>query len=156
MINPLRRYLQWLFFSMFMMISWFSLYSCEQEIYSLLEETKEEYIFQVYPSMACFPGGTSKLIEFLGENIKYPEDAELQGVQGRVVCKFVVSEDGSINDIEVRDSVHPLLDAEVKRVISIMPKWNPGKLMGKPVKTDFILPISFRLDNLNDSTKINK
>ena len=156
MINPLRRYLQWLFFSMFIMISWFSLCSCEQEIYSLLEETKEEYIFQVYPSMACFPGGTSKLMEFLGENIKYSAASELEGIQGRVVCKFVVSEDGSINDIEVRDSVHPLLDAEVKRVISIMPKWNPGKLMGKPVKTDFILPISFRLDNLNDSTKINK
>ena len=95
MINPLRRYLQWLFFSMFMMISWFSLCSCEQEIYSLLEETKEEYIFQVYPSMACFPGGTSKLIEFLGENIKYPAASELEGIQGRVRYPYLQRPKGS-------------------------------------------------------------
>ena len=89
--------------------------------------------------------GEEGLIAYLNRNIKYPLIAEENGIQGRVVCTFVVERDGSITDIQVIKSVDPSLDKEAKRVIGSMPKWNPGIQKGVPVRVKFTLPVTFRL-----------
>ena len=103
--------------------------------------------------MPTFPGGTEALMQYLKENVKYPPQAEREGIEGRVVCSFVVLEDGTVSDIEVAISVHPLLDNEVVRVLGLMPKWIPGKQKGMPMKVRYSLPVTFRLLKDSDSNK---
>ena len=114
-----------------------------------------EPVGQIIEPMPSFPGGMAALMKYLSENVKYPEQAEKESIQGRVVCKFDVGEDGSISDITVAKSVDPLLDAEAVRVIELMPKWIPGKQNGKPSKMKYTLPITFRLEENTDSTNVN-
>ena len=66
-------------------------------------------------------------------------------MQGRVICQFVVNQDGSIVDIVVVRSVDPSLDKEAERVIKSMPKWKPGEQRGKAVRVKYTLPVNFRL-----------
>ncbi len=108
------------------------------------EEATEE-IFVVVEEMPEFPGGQSALMKYLSENIRYPVIAQENGIQGRVICSFVVERDGSITDVQVVRGVDPSLDKEAVRVIQSMPKWKPGKQRGKPVRVRFTLPIVFRL-----------
>lgn len=96
---------------------------------------------------AQFPGGTEQLIKFLSENIKYPVECEKQGIQGRVVLLILINKDGSVTDIKVAKSVHPLLDAEAVRVASSMPRWQPATKDGQPVRIRYSLPITFSLNN---------
>ena len=92
-----------------------------------------------------FPGGQSALFQFLSQNIHYPEICEKKGIQGRVICSCVVDTDGSITDVQVKQSVDPNLDREAVRVIQNMPKWTPGKENGLPVRVRYTIPITFRL-----------
>ena len=95
---------------------------------------------------AEFPnGGTTALMKFIGDNLKYPKTAEEAGIQGRVICQFIVEEDGSISSIKIVKSVHPLLDAEALRVVSAMPSWKPGMHKGQKVRVKLNMPITFRL-----------
>ena len=96
--------------------------------------------------MPTFPGGMKGLLAFLQENIKYPRKAEKKEIEGEVVCSFWVLEDGSITDIRVEQSAHPILDKEALRVIKAMPKWNPATLNGVPKKKRYSLPIRFRFE----------
>jgi TonB family protein len=82
---------------------------------------------------------------FLAKNIQYPVEAQKAGTEGRVIVQFVVGRDGSIRNPKVVRGVSPELDAEAIRVVSMMPKWNPGKQRGKAVAVNFTLPIMFRL-----------
>lgn len=111
----------------------------------VIVEEADEVIFMVVESMPEFPGGDAALFKYLGDNIKYPVIAQESGIQGRVICQFVVNRDGSIVDIEVVRSVDKSLDAEAVRVISKMPKWTPGKQRGKTVRVKYTLPVNFRL-----------
>jgi protein TonB len=97
--------------------------------------------------MPTFPGGNEALFKFIYKEIKYPEPAVQNGVQGRVTLRFVVSPDGSIRRVEILRGVDPLLDAEAIRVISSLPKWNPGKQNGDPVSVWFTVPVTFKLEN---------
>jgi len=106
------------------------------------EETK---VFDVVEQMPSFPGGPSALMQYLSSNIKYPVVAEENGVQGRVVCTFVVERDGSITDVRVIKSVDPSLDKEAVRVVKSMPKWIPGKQNGSAVRVKYTVPVTFRL-----------
>ena len=125
--------------------------AAQQETYvaPVVEEEEEEesaqQIFTVVEKQPEFPGGMSELMKFLAKSIKYPVIAQENGIQGRVVCSFVVNRDGSIVDIQVMRGVDPSLDKEAVRVISTMPKWKPGEQRGKPVRVRFILPVQFRL-----------
>ena len=103
-------------------------------------------IFVVVEEQPYFPGGNAAMLEFMSTHIKYPVEAQQNGVQGRVICNFVVRKDGSLTDINVVRSVDPLLDAEAVRLIGEMPKWVPGKQRGQVVNVRFTLPIVFRLD----------
>ena len=110
------------------------------------EEESAQQIFTVVEEMPDFPdGGLQGLLKFLAKNIKYPVIAQENGIQGRVVCAFVVNKDGSIVDIEVLRGVDPSLDKEAVRVLGTMPKWKPGKQRGKPVRVKYTLPVMFRL-----------
>ena len=95
----------------------------------------------------CFPGGNGALNKWLSSNIRYPESAQKQGVQGRVVVKFIVEKDGSVSNVEVVKSASPELDAEAVRVIKAMPNWTPGKNNGKLIRVYFTLPITFTLQD---------
>ena len=106
------------------------------------EETK---VFDVVEQMPSFPGGPSALMQYLSSNIKYPVVAEENGVQGRVVCTFVVERDGSITDVRVVKSVDPSLDKEAVRVVKSMPKWIPGKQNGSAVRVKYTVPVTFKL-----------
>lgn len=93
-----------------------------------------------------FPGGTVELMKYLKDSIKYPLEARKQGIQGRVICRFVVEPDGEITNVEVGKGIDSLLDAEAVRVVKAMPRWIPGKVNGKLVRTNMTLPVHFRLD----------
>ncbi len=92
-----------------------------------------------------FPGGQKALMEFLKSNLVYPKAARDSSIQGRVIIKFTVEKDGSITDVEVVRGVHPALDEEAVRVVSMMPKWQPAMRKGDPIRSKFSLPIYFRL-----------
>ena len=110
-------------------------------------------VFDVVEEMPQYPGGPQALFEFLSNNVKYPEEAEKAGIQGRVIATFVVEKDGSVSNAKVVKSVDPLLDAEALRVISAMPKWKPGKQNGKVVRVKYTVPLSFHFDGVRESEK---
>lgn len=95
--------------------------------------------------MPQFPGGNVELMRYLSANIKYPTIAAENGIQGRVVLKFVVSKDGSISNIQIVRSLDPSCDKEAIRVVKGMPKWIPGMQNGHPVAVYFTLPVLFKL-----------
>ena len=110
------------------------------------EEEEEEEIFMIVESMPEFPGGQQAMMRYIAENIKYPVIAQENGIQGRVICQFVVEKDGKVSDFQVvRSSGEASLDKEAQRVIGSMPKWKPGKQRGKPVRVKYTLPVNFRL-----------
>ncbi|HEY5593409.1 MAG TPA: energy transducer TonB [Paludibacter sp.] len=110
-------------------------------------EEEDQVIFQVVETMPSFPGGDAELFKFLSSGVKYPVIAQENGIQGRVICQFVVNKDGSIVDVEVVRSVDASLDKEAIRVIKSMPKWSPGKQRGKSVRVKYTLPVNFKLQN---------
>ena len=109
------------------------------------EESDEGEIFEVVEQNPSFPGGDAELMKWLSKNLKYPASAQDNGIQGRVLVSFVVNKDGSIVDPKVLRSVDPALDKEAMRVVTAMPKWQPGKQRGKTVRVKFTLPVTFRL-----------
>ena len=106
---------------------------------------KNQQVFDIVEQMPEYPGGMQALLEYLMENVKYPEDAEKQKIEGRVIAIFVVETDGSISNVEVVKPVFPSLDAEAVRVLSGMPKWKPGMQSGKVVRVKYTVPINFSL-----------
>jgi protein TonB len=106
---------------------------------------EENKVFDVVEQMPSYPGGMGALMQYLSSNIKYPAIAEENGIQGRVICTFVVERDGSITDVRIAKSVDPSLDKEAMRVVSKMPRWIPGKQNGSAVRVKYTLPVTFRL-----------
>ena len=106
---------------------------------------EENKVFDVVEQMPSFPGGMAALMAYLQKSIKYPPVAEENGIQGRVICTFVVERDGSVTDVRIAKSVDPSLDKEAQRVVSAMPKWIPGKQNGQSVRVKYTLPVTFRL-----------
>ena len=108
---------------------------------------KEDEIFVAVEQQAEFPGGLPKLMQWLSNNIRYPESAQQNDIQGRVIVKFVVEKDGSIGNVTVLKGVDKDLDREAVRVVKKMPKWQPGKNNGVAVRSYFQLPVTFKLQN---------
>lgn len=106
---------------------------------------EKDKVFEVVEQMPSFPGGSGALMQYLSKNIKYPPVAEENGIQGRVVCSFVVERDGSVSDVRILKGVDPSLDKEAIRVVSAMPKWIPGRQNGQMVRVKYNLPVTFRL-----------
>ncbi|MGR3810022.1 TonB family protein [Jiulongibacter sp. NS-SX5] len=97
-----------------------------------------------------FPGGTKAMFKFIGENLKYPEAAQKEGIEGRVFVKFVVKKDGSIGETKILKDLGAGTGEETIRVIKSFPRWNPGKQDDKPVAVWFTMPVFFKLDAAKD------
>ena len=103
--------------------------------------------------MPSFPGGDTAFFSWLSKNIKYPAIAEENGVQGRVLTRFILEKDGSVINVDIVESADPSLDREVARVILSMPRWIPAKVKGKPVPVYFTLPVTFQLGDTPKKSK---
>ncbi len=106
---------------------------------------KEDKIYSTCEIMPEYPGGQGALLQYLARTIKYPEESQRKGEQGKVTVSFIVNKDGSLSDYKVVTGVTPLLDAEALRVLKLMPKWTPGKEKGKTVRVQYTVPVTFRL-----------
>jgi TonB family protein len=104
----------------------------------------DEKVFYAVEQQAEFLGGRKAYMKFVEENLVYPKDAQRMGLKN-VFVKFIVKKDGSISSIEVMKGINESLDREAIRLVSIMPKWSPGKQNGVAVNSQFVLPISFKL-----------
>ena len=100
--------------------------------------------------MPSFPRGEAAMQKFITDNLKYPEDAQKAGTQGRVTAQFIVTAEGEIDNIRIIRGISPSCDAEVVRVIKAMPKWVPGEDNGKVAAVYYALPIVYKLP-LKDS-----
>jgi protein TonB len=125
--------------------------STEVQDYAPIQEAKKEEnvvemeIFTVVEAMPSFPGGDAARMKFLQDNIKYPQMARESGIQGTVYVTFVVEPNGSVSDVRVLRGIGGGCDEEAVRVIQSMPRWEPGKQRGKPVRVQFNMPIKFTL-----------
>ncbi len=107
----------------------------------VMEGEAEIYVFpDEYPS---YPGGEEAMYDFINKNLQYPEGDRL--ITGTVVIRFVVEKDGSISNVSIAREIGGGCGKEVARVVKMMPKWNPAKINGKPVRFEFSLPIEFSL-----------
>jgi len=121
--------------------------------FTLPDKVKTAVTFVVVEEMPHYPGGDQALFNNIYENIKYPPEAKEQGIQGKVILRFVVTAEGKVADISVVRGVHPLLDEEAIRVLSGVADWTPGKQGGKPVDVYYSVPITFSLKENTDNTK---
>lgn len=98
--------------------------------------------------MPEFPGGTAEMYKWIGMHLRYPEAAIQDGIQGRVIVKFLVSKTGKITDVSIVRGVDKNLDIEAIRLVKSMPDFIPGKKDGKPVNTYFNFPLTFKLQSI--------
>ena len=102
-------------------------------------------VFDVVEQEPTYPGGDDAMEAYIKENVKYPEEAIKNKEQGKVYVRFVVEKDGSFSNVRIARGVSPSLDAEALRIVTAMPKWNPGLQRGRAVRTNVVLPIAFKL-----------
>ncbi len=108
--------------------------------------SEEDTVYQIVEEMPKFPGGEKALMDYVSNNVKYPEEAKNKNIAGRVFVSFVVEKDGSIGEVKVLRGIGGGCDEEAVRVIKGMPKWKPGMQKGKPVRVSYQIPIYFKLD----------
>ena len=102
-------------------------------------------VFAIVEKMPQFPGGEKAINEFISKTLQYPVIAQENGIQGKVVCSFIINQDGSVTDAEVISGVDPSLDREALRIVSALPKWTPGTQRGKAVRVKYTMPVTFTL-----------
>lgn len=142
-----RYYLHILIFPLFVFFASFSYSQFDIIQYVPVEEeiippTEGFPIFETRPE---FPGGDVALLEFLSENLNYPESARELAIEGRVFVKFVVSREGKVVDVEIVRGLCDEINAECIRVVSSMPDWTPAKINRMPVSYSYMIPIKFSL-----------
>ncbi|NOY36318.1 MAG: TonB family protein, partial [Chlorobi bacterium] len=111
------------------------------------QDTTQGDIFFIVEEMPGFQGGDeNRFREWIAENLRYPEEAKRQGIEGKVYIRFIVEADGRVSNVEVIRTADPLLDAEAVRVVRSSPTWTPGKQRGHNVRVAYTFPITFTLD----------
>jgi TonB family protein len=118
--------------------------------YSLVEgmeirNVEQDTLFATVDEVAQFPGGSEEYVKFLKKNLKYPNEARREGVEGKVYVQFIVDKSGTVSEVKSVKGIGTGCDAEAVRVIKKSPRWIPGNLKGKPVKQRMIIPIVFKL-----------
>ena len=106
----------------------------------------QDSIYRVAEVMPQYPGGPNEMMKYIQENIKYPQSAKDNKIEGRVFVSFVVEKDGSITNAAVLRGIDKECDAEALRVVSSMPKWTPGQHKGEVVRTQFTIPIYYKFN----------
>lgn len=109
------------------------------------DSTGNEVNYYPYIIQPSFPGGPTGLRSFIANNLKYPERAAIEGIQGKVFIGFVVEKDGSVINTHVVRRVDPYLDEEALRVVNILPRWRPGQKDGENIRFSYFIPINFAL-----------
>lgn len=104
----------------------------------------EVYEYESVDVQPSFPGGDAEMLRYINRERRYPGQAYRRGVEGRVLCSFVVNKDGSISHVSVIKGVEESLNREAVRIVSNMPAWDAGMIDKNPVPVYCILPISFR------------
>ena len=117
----------------------------EITIHFKLTDNKIYEIHEVFEDMPEFPGGNAEIVKFISRNFNWPPEGAEMGIQGSIICGFVIEKDGSINIVEVLRPLQHWFDAEAIRVIKRMPKWTAGKKNGKPVRVFYVLPVKIQL-----------
>jgi protein TonB len=107
--------------------------------------TGSDTIWNFAGKMPVLPGNEEALFTYIGRNLRYPESAKKNNVQGKVIVKFCVTSKGEVKDHQVIQSISPDLDAEALRVIKTIIRFEPGYQNAKPVSVWYEVPISFRL-----------
>ena len=102
-------------------------------------------VYDLVDEMPSFPGGPAELMKWLSSHVQYPAIAIESCIQGTVIVAFIVEPDGSVSNAKLVRSVDPSIDQEALRVVGQMPKWNPGRRAGVPVRVRYCLPIKFKL-----------
>ena len=102
-------------------------------------------VFTVVEQQPEYSGGYNKMMDFLFENLRYPEDARSQGIEGTVYVSFIVETDGAVTNVKIIRGLGASVDQEAKRVVELFPNWQPGKQGGQAVRVKFVLPIKFKL-----------
>lgn len=105
----------------------------------------KQYTYTKSDETPVFPGGDAALMRFLQQNIVYPKYERNHNIEGKVLVRFVVEQDGSINDVQVIRSVSKGLDNEAVKVVKMIPRFSPGYYLGQPVRVFYNLPIIYRL-----------
>ena len=117
-----------------------------QMVFEEETEAEEAEVFFIVEDMPDFQGGGQDAFRrYIAENLRYPQIAAENGIQGRVFVQFVVNADGSVSDATVVRGVDPSLDREALRVVMSSPRWTPGRQRGQPVRVAFTFPINFVL-----------
>ena len=112
----------------------------------LKNEEDGKVVYDMVEQAPQFPGGPSALVQYLMDNVRYPDIAKENGIQGRVLVRFVLDETGQVTDPKVVRGIDPSLDAEAIRLVKAMPRWTPGRKDGKPVAVRYLLPVAFFTD----------
>lgn len=127
------------------------------------DTSPDKSVLTIVEEMPEYPGGIGALMQYLGENVKYPEKDKKEDIEGKVYVQFVIDKDGSVIMVEhakhmarAEDLPTALMIAEALRVIQAMPKWSPGYQKGKPVKVSYTIPIVFKLRNQKKKNKKKK
>lgn len=107
--------------------------------------SKNEYIFTVIEQMPVYPGGEEELMNYISKNLIYPASALRDGIQGKVICRFIVTSRGRIEKSEVVRSLDPYCDKEALRVLRSLPVFIPGKQNGVNVSVWYTLPVVFKI-----------
>ena len=118
-----------------------------------IEETADNGIFEDPEEKASFPGGEQAMFKWMADNLKYPKECMEKGIQGRVNVQFTIEKDGSVTNVKALRSPDDALAQEAVRMVSAMPKWNPAKQEEKAVRSNFRLPIMFRLSSAQTEQK---
>lgn len=116
-----------------------------QSLIKKIEEANWVYSWTSVDQTPSFIGGDMAMYQWLGQNMVYPQAAADDGAQGRVTVQFIVEKDGSISHVKIARGRHPALEEEAVRIISEMPRWNPGRKNGQPVRVSHMLPINFTM-----------
>ena len=117
-------------------------------------ESDPNEVFEKVEIMPEYPGGLESMMNFMKENMKYPEVAEKNGATGKAIISFVVEKDGKVTEVkaadfiadgEISDECKNALTTEAERVVASMPDWEPGKQKGENVRVKYTMPITFCL-----------
>ena len=116
-----------------------------QEVITQAPEAQEEEPYMMVEQMPQFPGGPAELLKYIAKNLKYPVIAQENGIQGKVILRFVVNAQGHVENVKVLRSLDPYCDKEAIRVVKSLPQWIPGKQNGRNVPVYYTCPIVFKL-----------
>ncbi len=123
-----------------------ALNTIQSEAFSFSKKAEDnEKAFTTVETIPEFKGGIDALMNYIGNNLKYPADAIDKGIEGKVLIRFIVTKEGKVSNAEVLRGIDPSCDAEALRVVEAMPDWIPGKQKGENVNVYYTLPISYKL-----------